>query len=63
MTTYRRFIPPLAPIGGAAVASMFASLMVERLRTKEEVRQKAEVSNWEDEGGSVAASGIAARPA
>lgn len=58
MKRYKRFIMPLVLIGGTAVASFFASLMVERVRNKE--RQKAALNDWEDEGGSVVASSAAA---
>lgn len=59
MTSYRRFLLPLVPIGGAAAASVFAALMVERLRSKEKGRQKAKLDDWEDEGGSMAATDVA----
>ena len=58
MKSYRRFILPIVLIGSAAVASIFAALMAERLRNKE--RQKAALDGWEDEGGSVAVVAAAA---
>jgi len=60
MTTYRRFIPPLVPIGSGAAVSDFASLMVEHLRNKERVPHKRALDDWEDEGGSVAATDVVA---
>jgi hypothetical protein len=65
MTSYTRLIPPRLPIGGAAAAGAFASLMVERLRKKAIRRQKAAldktaVNDWEDEGGSMAATNVTA---
>jgi hypothetical protein len=60
--TYRRFISQPVPGGRAEDAPVFASLMVERLRIEdqEEQRRRAELSDWEDEGGSVAATDVAA---
>ncbi len=58
MTSYRRFIPPLVPIGGAAVASVSASPMVVRLRNKQKGRHKTALDDWENEGGSVAATAV-----
>lgn len=53
MTDHRRFIPPQTPIEeGAAAASSTPAL--ERLRNREQGRQKPELSDWEDEGGSLA---------
>lgn len=60
MTSYRRFIPPLVLIGGAAAVSVFALLMLGRLRDMEKGRQKAKLDDWEDEGGSVAKADAAA---
>jgi hypothetical protein len=61
-TTYRRFIPQLVPGGRAGDVPVFASRMVERLRIEgqEKVRRRAELDDWEDEGGSVAATDVAA---
>ena len=56
MTCYRHLIPPLLPIGGGAIVSNFSSLVVDRLRNKEKGRQRAELDDWEGEGGRVAAS-------
>ncbi len=60
MTNPRRFIPPLALvlIGGAAIVSIFAWLALERLGDKE--RHKAALEGWEDEGGSIATTDVAA---
>lgn len=60
MTSYRRFIPPLLLIGGVAVASIFASMMAERLRKKDEGPREAALRDWEDEGGSVPPIDVAA---
>lgn len=60
MKSYRRFITPLAPTGGASVATSFVPLMLERLRSKQRARQKTALGDWEDEGGSVAKAAAAA---
>jgi hypothetical protein len=60
MTSYRRYIPLLVPIGRAAGASVFPSLLLERLRNKQRGRWKAELGDWENEGGSMAATNVAA---
>jgi len=59
--TYRRFIPPSVPSGQAAGNSVFALLMLARLRNKdkEEVQQKVGLDHWEDEGGSLAETHVA----
>lgn len=59
---YRRFISPLLPGGRAADNSVFTLLTLGRLRNKQrdEVQQKAALDHWEDEGGSLAASDVAA---
>ena len=61
MTTYRRFIPQLVSGGRTGDISAFASLMVQRLRVEDQqkVRQQIELDDWEDEGGSVAATDVA----
>lgn len=56
MTSYKRFIPPTLPTGDAAAGSLFADISLARLCAREPQRQKAELENWETEGGSVAAS-------
>lgn len=65
MTSYRRVIPPTLPTGAAAAGSqagsLFAALRLARLRAREQLRQKAELDDWEAEGGSVAASLAVAR--
>lgn len=60
--TYRRFISQPVPGGRAGDAPIFASLMVERLRIEgqEKVRPRAELDDWEDEGGSVAPTDVVA---
>lgn len=60
MTNYSRFIPPPSPIAGTGTASVFISLMVARLRNIQAERQKAELEEWEDEGGSLPATDVAA---
>ena len=55
MKTYRRVVPPLAATGGGS-ASDFASLMVERLRSHWKGQPKAELDDWEGDGGRVAAT-------
>lgn len=60
MRSFRRYIPPLVLIGGAAAASVFASLLVARLRSRQQGAQKAALDNWEGEGGCVAAGKLAA---
>lgn len=54
MNHYQRFIPMLAVIGSAAVASVFAVFMVERLRQQRCQRLSANLEKWEGEGGSSA---------
>lgn len=60
MTSYRRFIAPAVLIGSVAAASVFASLMAERVHNKRKGPQKAAENDWEDEGGSGAAPDVAA---
>jgi hypothetical protein len=60
MTSYRRYIPPLVPIGRAAGTSVFPSLMLERLRNKQRGRRKAALDDWENEGGNMVATNVAA---
>jgi hypothetical protein len=59
--TYRRFIPPPVPSGQAADNSVFALLMLARVRNKvkEKVQQKVGLDHWEDEGGSLAETDVA----
>jgi hypothetical protein len=56
MKSYGRMIPPLLPDGKAGVASVRDSLAVGRLRILDKGSQKAELDDWEDEGGSVTAT-------
>lgn len=52
MSKYRRFTSPQAPVEeGATAASSTPAL--ERLRNREQERQKPELNDWEDEGGSL----------
>ncbi|MGA7179241.1 MAG: hypothetical protein WBX11_06605 [Thiobacillaceae bacterium] len=60
MTNYRRYIPPLVPTERAAASSVFPSPMLEHLRNKQRGRWKAELGDWENEGGSVAVTDVAA---
>ena len=53
MTSYRRFIAPPVPMGGATAASGFPTIMVAYLHNKEHGRQKAALDVWEEEGGSM----------
>jgi len=55
MTSYKHFILPAVLVGDAAVASVFAKFMADRLRHTRKSRQKAVLADWEDEGGSVVA--------
>lgn len=59
MTNYSRFIPPPSPSVGTETASVFTSLMAVRLRNIQVERQKAQLNDWEDEGGSVPATDAA----
>lgn len=52
MKNYRLLIPPVAPMNGAAPASVFVTQMAERQRYKG--RQQARLDGWEDEGGTLA---------
>jgi hypothetical protein len=58
MTRYKRFVFPAVLIGGAAIASVFASRMAERVHSRRKEMQKAAETGWEDEGGSVAAGDV-----
>jgi len=55
MTSHRRSTSPLAPTGGAATATVFATRMVETLFNTEQGRRKTVLDVWENEGGSLAA--------
>lgn len=57
MTSYKHFILPAALVGNAAVASVFATFMADRLHRTRKNRQKAALADWEDEGGSVVVAG------
>jgi hypothetical protein len=52
MTNHRRFILPQAPIKEAGGASFLPA--VERLLNQEQGKQKSQLNDWEDEGGSLA---------
>lgn len=59
MTNYKRFLSPLVVlIGGAVIATVFASIVVERICNKQKGRQKNELTGWENEGGSVAETNV-----
>lgn len=59
MTSHKCFVSPLlVMIGGAVIATVVASLVVERICNKQKGRQKAELGGWENEGGSVAATNV-----
>ncbi|MDO9449864.1 MAG: hypothetical protein Q7J21_05235 [Rugosibacter sp.] len=61
MTNYKHFFSPLVVlIGGAMIATVFASLVVKRICNKQKGRQKAELAGWENEGGSVVATHVVA---
>jgi len=61
MTIFRRFILTLVPIlGAAAAAYVYASLSRKCLRNRDKGRQKEALNDWENEGGSVASSEVAA---
>jgi hypothetical protein len=59
MLNYKRLLPRLVLIGGTAAALVFTSRMVERLCSKQERRQTAALSDWEDEGGRLAPADVA----
>lgn len=61
MTSYKRFFSSFVVlIGGAMIATVFASLVVKRICNKQKGRQKAELAGWENEGGSVVATHVVA---
>jgi hypothetical protein len=62
MTSYRRFIPPTVPEGGAAAASNFSTIMVTYQHNKEHRQQQATLDACEDEGGHVTETSVAAAP-
>jgi hypothetical protein len=55
-------MPPVVPSGHAADNSLFTLLTLGRIRNKqrEKVQKRSDLDHWEDEGGSLAASDIAA---
>jgi hypothetical protein len=53
MTTYRRWVLPLALVGGAAIAALTLRRGDER-RLKTRQQHKEDLQAWEGEGGSVA---------
>jgi hypothetical protein len=60
MTSYGRFISPLGQTEDAAAASTFASLMAGRLSSMQHGSRRVALEDWENEGGSTAASGLPA---
>lgn len=60
MTSYRHFVAPPVPMGGATAASGFPTIMVAYLHNKEHGRQRAALDVWEEEGGSVTKTAVAA---
>jgi len=48
-------------IKGATYASIFASLMVKRLRNKEQRRQKAALKEWEEKVDAWSTTDVTAR--
>jgi len=48
-----RYSPSYSPAAGSAESSSLVSLMVERLRDRNKGQPKAELADWENEGGSV----------
>lgn len=62
MTSYRRFMPPPVPMGDAAAASGFSTIIVTYQHNQEHRRQQAKLDACEDEGGHVTETTIAAAP-
>jgi len=54
MTTYRRWVLPLALFGGAAVGAALTLRRGEERRLATKQQHKEDVQAWEGEGGSVA---------
>ncbi len=48
------FAPPATPLSGVAGAAIHVATMTELLREKSAKRQKIELNDWEEEGGSLA---------
>jgi hypothetical protein len=61
MIIYRRFIPPPALTVCAADARGFDWLVAYRHRNEEKRRHAAELVDWEEEGGSLAAAAVASQ--
>lgn len=62
MTSYRRFMPPPASVGGTLAAPGFSTIMVTYQHNKEQLRQQATRDACEDEGGHVTETTVAAAP-
>jgi len=54
MTTYRRWVLPLALVGGAAIGAALTLRLGEERRLATKRQHKEDVQAWEGEGGSVA---------
>ena len=54
MTTYRRWILPLALVGGAAIGAALTLRRGEERRLATKQQQQEDLQAWEGEGGSVA---------
>ncbi len=48
------FTPPRTPMRGVTASAVFVAMRTEFLRDKGVKPQKAELNDWEDEGGSLA---------
>ena len=54
MTTYRRWVLPLALVGGAAIGAALTLRRGEERRLATRQQHKEDLQAWEGEGGSVA---------
>jgi hypothetical protein len=54
MTTYRRWMLPLALVGGAAIGAALTLRRGEERRLATRQQHKEDLQAWEGEGGSVA---------
>ncbi len=54
MTTYRRWVLPLALVGGAAIGAALTLRRGEERRLATKQQHKEDLQAWEGEGGSVA---------
>jgi hypothetical protein len=59
MKSHRRFIPPLVPVGPVAAASVCAPPIGEHLGSQAGWRLHRQLDEWENEGGSTAATDAA----